>query len=338
MNKYKKYSATFIIILSAILGFTAYAEDTTTGNSDPVACTMDAKQCPDGSYVGRTGPNCEFAPCPGLSGSNTYPNLGGIRKEIRVNAKNTVQENKNIRKDFRQGVAENKQEIKNIRQEGKGDLMEDREEIKKIREENRLEYKGKVESIQANRQVFKEELSVKREEIKVRREEMKANFKESLAKVKDENKKIAAEKVVDGLATLNTKVTGNFSNTIDQIENVLIKIESRIAKAESNGLDVSSAKAESEKSRTAISQARQVVLAQTTKTYTVNVTSESALRAEMKKMRDLFNTDIKTVREQIKIAHGTVRATATTLAQIPRINEIEMNDTVESNDNNSDTN
>jgi len=30
-----------------------------------VACTMDAKICPDGSAVGRTGPNCEFAPCPG---------------------------------------------------------------------------------------------------------------------------------------------------------------------------------------------------------------------------------------------------------------------------------
>lgn len=29
-----------------------------------VACTMDAKMCPDGSYVGRTAPNCEFAPCP----------------------------------------------------------------------------------------------------------------------------------------------------------------------------------------------------------------------------------------------------------------------------------
>lgn len=28
------------------------------------ACTLDAKICPDGSSVGRTGPNCEFAPCP----------------------------------------------------------------------------------------------------------------------------------------------------------------------------------------------------------------------------------------------------------------------------------
>lgn len=28
------------------------------------ACTLDAKICPDGSAVGRTGPNCEFSACP----------------------------------------------------------------------------------------------------------------------------------------------------------------------------------------------------------------------------------------------------------------------------------
>ena len=28
-------------------------------------CTMEVKQCPDGTYVGRTGPKCEFSPCPG---------------------------------------------------------------------------------------------------------------------------------------------------------------------------------------------------------------------------------------------------------------------------------
>lgn len=30
----------------------------------PTACTQEAKQCPDGSYVSRAGSNCEFAPCP----------------------------------------------------------------------------------------------------------------------------------------------------------------------------------------------------------------------------------------------------------------------------------
>lgn len=37
------------------------------GGELPVMCTMDAKQCPDGSYVGRGGPKCEFSPCPGAT-------------------------------------------------------------------------------------------------------------------------------------------------------------------------------------------------------------------------------------------------------------------------------
>lgn len=28
--------------------------------TSPIACTMDAMMCPDGTYVGRTGPKCEF--------------------------------------------------------------------------------------------------------------------------------------------------------------------------------------------------------------------------------------------------------------------------------------
>lgn len=31
--------------------------------TSPKACTQEAKLCPNGSYVGRTGPNCEFTPC-----------------------------------------------------------------------------------------------------------------------------------------------------------------------------------------------------------------------------------------------------------------------------------
>ncbi len=33
-------------------------------------CTMEAKQCPDGTYVGRTGPNCEFEKCPNNNKDN----------------------------------------------------------------------------------------------------------------------------------------------------------------------------------------------------------------------------------------------------------------------------
>ncbi len=35
-----------------------------SAGSGQVACTQDAKLCPDGSYVSRTGLKCEFATCP----------------------------------------------------------------------------------------------------------------------------------------------------------------------------------------------------------------------------------------------------------------------------------
>jgi hypothetical protein len=37
------------------------------GDEDAIACTMDAMECPDGSFVGRIPPTCEFAQCPGVS-------------------------------------------------------------------------------------------------------------------------------------------------------------------------------------------------------------------------------------------------------------------------------
>lgn len=42
-----------------------------------IACTMEAKLCPDGSYVGRTGPNCEFTECPAINPPDVE--LSGIR-------------------------------------------------------------------------------------------------------------------------------------------------------------------------------------------------------------------------------------------------------------------
>lgn len=56
-----------------------------TGNGG-VACTMEAKLCPDGvTYVGRQGPNCEFAACPALSTST--PGSNGTRFETQLNKK-----------------------------------------------------------------------------------------------------------------------------------------------------------------------------------------------------------------------------------------------------------
>lgn len=59
-----------VIALLLITGYMYYNKKPTINpvvpgrNDDSTFCTADAKLCPDGSYVGRTGPNCEFAECP----------------------------------------------------------------------------------------------------------------------------------------------------------------------------------------------------------------------------------------------------------------------------------
>lgn len=62
-----------------------------SASASPRACTEEAKICPDGSAVGRIGPNCEFAPCPSVascaggpcpSGSSILPYDSGVEGTV----------------------------------------------------------------------------------------------------------------------------------------------------------------------------------------------------------------------------------------------------------------
>jgi hypothetical protein len=59
------------IILIVILGFGGFIYRNAMQehrSANVGACTLEAKVCPDGTAVGRSGPDCSFAPCP-------YPNV-----------------------------------------------------------------------------------------------------------------------------------------------------------------------------------------------------------------------------------------------------------------------
>lgn len=53
-----------VLIFLAVAGIAYLSWQKFIKENQPVYCTEDAKLCPDGSYVGRTGPDCEFAACP----------------------------------------------------------------------------------------------------------------------------------------------------------------------------------------------------------------------------------------------------------------------------------
>src|SRR5574343_278045 len=61
----KKYLIVLIVIILVIIAGVAYLKLTKPTVPAQVACTMEAKLCPDGvTSVGRQGPKCEFAECP----------------------------------------------------------------------------------------------------------------------------------------------------------------------------------------------------------------------------------------------------------------------------------
>lgn len=62
MNLKALFGGVALIILVGIAGF--LYRSIKEAPEGPVACTMDAKICPDGTGLGRTGPSCTFPACP----------------------------------------------------------------------------------------------------------------------------------------------------------------------------------------------------------------------------------------------------------------------------------
>lgn len=52
------------ILFGIIMALMIFLISCTPAQNTPQACTMEAKLCPDGTSVGRQGPDCEFAKCP----------------------------------------------------------------------------------------------------------------------------------------------------------------------------------------------------------------------------------------------------------------------------------
>ncbi len=59
----KSLLAGIVVILVIGIGGFVYRNVSERTGQQPVACTEEARVCPDGTAVGRQGPSCEFAAC-----------------------------------------------------------------------------------------------------------------------------------------------------------------------------------------------------------------------------------------------------------------------------------
>lgn len=167
--------------------------------------------------------------------------------------------------------------------------------------------------LEERKQKVEERMEVRKEKIEDRIEERKAKMatreaalKERLEKFKDKKKAEITERVSTNLNRINQKQTEQMLKHLDRMVTILGKLETRVNAGSADVKDVSAAKEAITEAKTAIDEAKAVVSAQAKKDYTVAVASESRVKSDVKKLRDMLHTDLKSVREAVVKAKQAV--------------------------------
>jgi hypothetical protein len=196
-----------------------------------------------------------------------------------------------------------------------------RNEIKEKFETKREEAK---KGLERRREEFKERLEEERKEAKTRFEVKREELKEEVAKIKDERKQETVNRLYERVNELNERTTDRFSDVLEKMEKILDNIASRADKAEVHELDVSAVRTAINDVHGVITSARTAVEAQAGRVYSFDVITEENLRTDVGEVRQMLHGDLTAVKETVQAAHVFVRNAATTLAQIPRVDNLEV--------------
>ena len=201
MKKYLILLFICVFIISAKVSLAA----TTSVVSQGIACSSEAKICPDGSSVGRQGPNCEFAQCPNVQNGDNELDKGMIKNsDIKEKTKADIQQIKDT------AVLE--------KESAKADIA-------KIRDAS----KQKMESLKANIQSIKNKTKAKVAETRIiGREDALQKFDNTIEKV---------DTLKENIDTKITKLEAQGINTteaktaITTAENKITDAKTKIAEA-----------------------------------------------------------------------------------------------------------
>lgn len=259
-----------------------------------------------------------FAEGIAVSGATTTPSVGvisgGVNNLPKMGIPHVfIREKKDDMRDVRMMRQDIEKEMKERKIEGRIASSSDVRVMKEIMEK---EMRMKVASSSDN-------MMFRREEIKQKFEDEKVRLGGKLKTIKDERKRNMVKKVNEQFQEINTKKLEHFSNALKQMEEVLLKIKTRAAKA-SAGADTSTLNTKIATFETAVTVARAAIVAQSAKIYSIEITTEDNLKNNTGVTRQALQADLKTVFDLVKNAHeslkdimkelSNVRATTTTTA------------------------
>lgn len=206
----------------------------------------------------------------------TSTTSGGIRKEVKIERKDT----RDLRKENMKEVREERKEVREERKEERKEIRDDRKEnVKEIRQE------------------FKEERKEMRGEIKEMRKDGRASSTEMFKAKMNEKREMAKKMKANIFDERKNALVKELKLSVTNLTNISGRIQERITKLEADGKDVSSAKAALETAVSKIEAAKTAISVFENVSYSTNTTASSTTEIDLDKPRIVGDSAIKSVKE-----------------------------------------
>jgi len=242
---------------------------------------------------------------------------------VKVRAPGVNIEARENRMEARQ---ERQEEAREIRIDARDNRIEVRDGAQQVRIEARADAKARIETkrgeFQEKRSMLRIESKEMREgkmaEAKEMRETKRAELKAKLGIVKDERKQKSVLKIEESIAKLNTNITTRLTELLNKVDDVLVKLSTRADEREVAGVDVSVVRSAIVSAESSIAAVRTSIENQIGQVYTLTVSTEANLRADVGETRKALHADLQGLKAEMKSAHESVRAVAKALKDLPR--------------------
>ncbi|MBI1864072.1 hypothetical protein HYS03_02585 [Candidatus Woesebacteria bacterium] len=190
--------------------------------------------------------------------------------------------------------------------------VEGTKEIKDIRDD----FKSKMMELEQEHKASQSAFLEKRKEIET-------EFKNKLETIKDEHKKEVVTTIDQNISNHNQNWAQHWDEVLTRLTNILDKIKSRRDKAQAAGNDVTSVNAAIVNAESAIAAAQASINNQSTKTYSINITTDDKLGPAVSSTVQSFKTDVKSVIDAINAARRAIQDAIKALQTIKRVDEDE---------------
>lgn len=166
------------------------------------------------------------------------------------------------------------------------------------------------QKVEEKRQIAQQRLETTRSEVASRA----AALREKLQNFKNKIKANLVEKISNVLNRINQNQTTQMQKHLDKMSSMVTRLENRVNEATA-GANTASASAAVNNAEAAVASASTAVANQAKMDYTLNISTESAARADTKAARDKLRDDLMSVRRLVIEAKQAVANAIRTVAQ-----------------------